>query len=70
MQKKIVPDATAQFVALLQRAADTGLLGKAQRSYVLTQMLPAFDSEELKKAREIAMKRLGKPVVAKKKTKK
>ena len=63
MQKKIVPETTKQFVALLQRAADTGLLGKAQRSYVLTQMLPAFDSELMKKTRVAAMQRFGKQVV-------
>lgn len=66
LQKKVVPEVTAQFVSLLQRAVETGLLGKAQRAYVLNTMLPAFDSEVVKKTREAAMKRLGKSVVKRK----
>jgi hypothetical protein len=61
LQKKIAPEVAGLFATLLQRAAETGLLGRAQRAYVLTQMLPAFDSDVMKKAREMAMKRLGVP---------
>jgi hypothetical protein len=62
IQAKVTPDiAPAAIIALFQRATDTGLLGKAQREYVRTQMLPKSEGEVIKKAKEEAGRRLNKP---------
>lgn len=62
IQAKVTPDIPpASIVTLFQRATDTGLLGKAQREYVRTQMLPKSEGEIIKKAKEEAMRRLNKP---------
>lgn len=61
IQAKVTPDiAPATIITLFQRATYTGLLGKAQREYVRTQMLPKSEGEVIKKAKEEAGRRLNK----------
>ena len=56
VQKK-TPDVMPALTILVNRAAETGLLGKAQRQYVTTQILPQFDSAQVKAARDAAIKK-------------
>ena len=56
VQKK-TPDVMSALTILVNRAAETGLLGKAQRQYVSTQILPQFDSVQVKAARDAAIKK-------------